>query len=77
MSEWRNRFNEFIADWMRRSQDLPCASVVSVVSNTTPEDLCDTCGPGLSYDVDVVWVDYNGKRRYSSFAGRLEHILSN
>jgi hypothetical protein len=74
--EWSDRFNEFIADWMRQAKDLPCSKVTSVESNTYEQSGCPTCYSGFEYDVDISWVDQDGKSRHDTFSGRLEDIIS-
>lgn len=73
--EWTDRFNEFMADWMRKAKNLPCSKVVSVESNTYEQSGCETCGSGYEYEVDIFWVDQQGNKRYSNFRGRLEDII--
>lgn len=73
--EWIDRFNEFMAEWMRKAKNLPCVAVISVESNAYEPGGCETCGSGLEYEVDITWVDENGNRKCNTFQGRLEDII--
>lgn len=77
MSEWQTRFNEFMADWMRKAKGLPCDKVTSVESSAYEYSYgCDTCGGGMDYEVDINWVDEEGNKRFNSFSGKLEDIIA-
>lgn len=75
MDEWRNRFYEFMAEWMREVKKLPVAEITYVESET--EEWFDySDAHGISFSLAISWRDTSGHLHINHFDGGIEDILA-
>jgi hypothetical protein len=72
---WRNRFYEFMAEFLREEKDLPVVSVDSVSSRAESWSYSEYTG-GTDYYLDVYWTDTDEKTHYDSFSGDLSDFFN-
>lgn len=75
MYEWRERFYEFMAEWLLEVKKLPCAKILYIASET--EEWFDySDAHGISFALCIDWVDFKGVKHTNHFDGGIEDILA-
>lgn len=71
---WRDKFYEFIAEWLR-SKDYDVKEVTDVEEESWEPGGCPTCNGGIEYTIGVYWTDSDDEGHSERFSGKLSDLF--